>query len=444
MVFGWDSTDIKQFDNEWTTYESPFRSAWRHVEYVDGLNCSMPAIVEFPNFMRQKSWISAVVSFFLSMYLFVFLAIVCDDYLVPAMERLCYNLRMTYDVAGATFLAGATSAPELFVNFVATFITNGDIGVGTIVGSSVFNILVIAGVCGIFTPSTKLDYWPVTRDTIWYLVAIAALTVMLLDSHIHWYEALVLLLLYLLYLIQLILDRRIQNCVRKEHTESELLDEDPMTREEEPLKTFRDHVCTKPDPGSNCCQWTWWAIKYPAELVLACTVPSVRTIFFLSMFLAVLWISLISYLLTWFLTVVGHNLSIPDSIMGLTVLAAGTSVPEVASSYIVSKKGYGSMAICNAIGSNTFDIFVCLGLPWLLKSLIYQNEIEIDSSALTITTAMLVATAVVLYVFLVANKFVLGKIVGWVSMISYVVFVVVACALEMLLDTLVVCDIEES
>nr|XP_017009031.2 sodium/potassium/calcium exchanger 3 [Drosophila takahashii] len=410
---------------------------------MDDLNCTLPAILEFPNFMRQKSWVATVMCFFLSMYLFIVLAIVCDEYLVPAMERLCYTLRMTYDVAGATFLAAATSAPELFVAFVGTFITHGDIGVGTIVGSSVFNILVIAAVCGILTPPSKLDWWPISRDTIWYLVAIASLTIVLWDSLVKWYEATVFVLLYLAYLIQLILDRRIQNLVRKAHTESELLDEDPMTREDEPLKGFREHVCTKPESGSNCCQWTWWAIKYPAELVLACTIPSVRSIFFLSMLLSILWISAISYLLAWFLTVVGFNLHIPDSIMGLTVLAAGTSVPEVASSYIVSKKGYGSMAICNAIGSNTFDIFVCLGLPWLLKSLITQHSIVIDSSALTITSAMLVVTAIILYVSFLISKFLLGKIVGWISLISYILFLIIACLLEMLFSKENMCDIDE-
>lgn len=60
-------------------------------------------------------------------------------------------LHLSYDVAGATFLAAATSAPELFVAVVGTFVTEGDIGIGTIVGSSVFNLLGIAAVCGIFT-----------------------------------------------------------------------------------------------------------------------------------------------------------------------------------------------------------------------------------------------------------------------------------------------------
>lgn len=64
---------------------------------------------------------------------------------------MCYvaALSMSKDVAGATFMAAATSAPELFVNAIGTFITEGDIGVGTIVGSAVFNILAVPACCGI-------------------------------------------------------------------------------------------------------------------------------------------------------------------------------------------------------------------------------------------------------------------------------------------------------
>lgn len=54
--------------------------------------------------------------------------------------------------------------------------------------------------------------------------------------------------------------------------------------------------------------------------------------------------------------------------MGLTFLAAGTSVPDAVSSIIVTKQGHGAMGLSNSIGSNTIDIFLCLGLPWLLKS----------------------------------------------------------------------------
>lgn len=57
--------------------------------------------------------------------------------------------------------------------------------------------------------------------------------------------------------------------------------------------------------------------------------------------------------------------------MGLTFLAAGTSVPEAVSSVIVTNQGQGGMGISNSIGSNTFDILLCLGLPWLVKTLAF-------------------------------------------------------------------------
>lgn len=57
--------------------------------------------------------------------------------------------------------------------------------------------------------------------------------------------------------------------------------------------------------------------------------------------------------------------------MGLTFLAAGTSVPEAVSSVIVTNQGHGSMGISNSIASNTFDVLLCLGLPWLIKSLAF-------------------------------------------------------------------------
>lgn len=60
---------------------------------------------------------------------------------------------------------------------------------------------------------------------------------------------------------------------------------------------------------------------------------------------------------------------VPDTVMGLTFLAAGTSVPEAVSSVIITAQGHGSMGISNTIGSNIFNILLCLGLPWLIKTL---------------------------------------------------------------------------
>lgn len=137
-----------------------------------GENCTQPAIDDFPKdffteYERQNG--AVVLHVIASLYLFLALAVVCDKYFVPAVDKICKcnlqcinktkpksklikifsALNMSNDVAGATFMAAATSAPELFVNVIGTFITEGDIGIGTIVGSAVFNILAVAACCGI-------------------------------------------------------------------------------------------------------------------------------------------------------------------------------------------------------------------------------------------------------------------------------------------------------
>lgn len=63
---------------------------------------------------------------------------------------------------------------------------------------------------------------------------------------------------------------------------------------------------------------------------------------------------------------IGCVLGIPSAVMGVTVLAAGTSIPDALSSVVVAKQGMGDMAVANAVGSNVFDIWLGLGLPWLL------------------------------------------------------------------------------
>ncbi|KAH8386743.1 hypothetical protein KR093_002376, partial [Drosophila rubida] len=405
-------------------------------------NCTPPDILEFPNFMRKKNIGYCIASLLISLYLFLTLAIVCDNYLVPAMERLCYKLRIGYDVAGATFLAAATSAPELFVSIVGTCIIQGDIGVGTVVGSSVFNVLGIAAFCGILiSAATQMTWWAITRDTFWYMVSILLLFGVLYDSKVRLWESLGLLLFYLIYLVALACDRYLQKLVGKVPDPNSTMDKDPLEREESPLKSFRETLKDRPDPKSKLLSKIWWAIKFPAVVLLAMITPSARSLFPLSMLLAVIWICIISYLLTWLLTIVGYNIGIPDSIMGLTILAIGTSVPEIISSYIVCKKGYGSMAMCNAIGSNTFDIFICLGVPWSSMILATRRNIKIISKGLSITTGMLIGTGLLVYGCFLITKFSLNKFVGWSSFVMYIIFLAISLYIE--ITTLgKICDIE--
>jgi solute carrier family 24 (sodium/potassium/calcium exchanger), member 4 len=106
------------------------------------------------------------------------------------------------DVAGATFMAMATSSPELVISCVGTFITGGDIGVGTIVGSAVFNVLAVPACCGLFTRTAiQLEWWSLSRDCIYYALSVFALIAVTYDNEIMWYEAAFLVTAYGFYLI---------------------------------------------------------------------------------------------------------------------------------------------------------------------------------------------------------------------------------------------------
>lgn len=119
-----------------------------------------------------------------------------------------------------------------------------------------------------------------------------------------------------------------------------MINEDPLERtDDERLNSFKENLCTKPEPDANTVMKVWWAIQYPAIVILAVTTPSPRAPLFLTTLVSVIWICLLTYAIAWFLTVIGYNLSIPDGVMGLTILAVGTSIPELVASYIVCKKG---------------------------------------------------------------------------------------------------------
>ena len=79
----------------------------------------------------------------------------------------------------------------------------------------------------------------------------------------------------------------------------------------------------------------------------------------------------------WWATLAGEVLDIPDPVMGLTFLAAGTSIPDLLSSVIVARQGAGDMAVSSSIGSNIFDVLVGLPLPWLCATIAYNKPVEV-------------------------------------------------------------------
>jgi K+-dependent Na+/Ca+ exchanger-like protein len=148
----------------------------------------------------------------LMLYMFKALGTICDEYFVPSLEVIVAKLALSNDVAGATFMAAGSSAPELFTNVVATFFIVNEGGVGTIIGSAIFNILVIVGATGVIAckeQSLKIWWYPLSRDCFFYMVSIAELMIVLSDEVVHWYEGLIMFCTYLLYITYMKFNPRI-------------------------------------------------------------------------------------------------------------------------------------------------------------------------------------------------------------------------------------------
>lgn len=139
------------------------------------------------------------------LYCFLGLAIVCDEFFQTSLEIISEVLRLTPDVAGATFLAAGSSAPELFTSLADAFGDANSTGTGTIVGSAMFNILVIvalsAAVAGKNGSSIHIDWRPVCRDIVFYSYSILVLALVFLDSKVQWWEGLIMTLSYTAYIV---------------------------------------------------------------------------------------------------------------------------------------------------------------------------------------------------------------------------------------------------
>lgn len=149
------------------------------------------------------------------LYMFLALAIVCDEFFVPALHVITSILKISDDVAGATFMAAGGSAPELFTSIIGLFFSNSQVGFGTIVGSAVFNVLFVIGMCAMFSRTLlSLTWWPLLRDSIFYIIALLLLIGFFSDGLISWYEALILFLVYVAYVAFMIVNARVELAVK--------------------------------------------------------------------------------------------------------------------------------------------------------------------------------------------------------------------------------------
>ncbi len=333
---------------------------------------------------------------------------ITDDYFLFSLEKITERFKISSDVAGSTLMALGTSAPELFIALVALFIPGGhsDIGIGTIVGSALFNLLVIIGVTS-YIKEKKLSWLPIIRDLTFYLISIVTLFFTLRDGQVAIFEAFLLILFYACYVFVVMKWKKwFPNQIHDEQ-EIEGIEED---EEEE---------------KSNLWQRFNHYLTFVFRFIVQKTFPAKKDSTMWSVFfISILWISVLSWVLVECAIGVAHILSIPEAIIALTVLAAGTSVPDLLASRLVALKGKGNMAIANSIGSNIFDILVGLGFPWMIVILFSGRHIMTSVENLYSSIFLLMVSVVFVLLLFVGFKWKTNKFIGITLIGLYVLYLI--------------------
>jgi K+-dependent Na+/Ca+ exchanger-like protein len=540
-----------------------------------------------------------IVAYFVGVFfMFLGIAIVCDDFFVASLEKICEVLRLSDDVAGATFMAAGSSAPELASSAMALINPNAgsEIGVGTIVGSAIFNILIIIGATVIATGNTlQLDWKPVTRDCFFYAAAIGGIVGTFAGGRVDWWEGGIYVAFYATYIVTMMYNVRLMrwldsfersDTVRSfkarlsfRSARSEALKEQrserieqyraEQTRAEETRESpsdgprtakalwgkIRDDIVKVPKhnfanvvlatakdwkakqavivhaggaPGGSAegdadahvltptmtpghirayrseavkaakllaardkamheraaaiaraieegsiadeseaasvgfpeisddnaeddssspwsvpedkKEWPMWAISLPWYAAFQLTIPPCgdpkwEKWYVVSFAMSILWIGFITHWMVEWCVRIGCILNVPSVVMGTTVLAAGTSIPDALSSIAVARDGLADMAVANAVGSNVFDIWLGLGLPWLLY-LSWQtpNYILVNTDELIPSSIILAGVLVVYYGSIASNGFKLTVRMGYAYMSVYALYAMYSIFLVWLLD----------
>lgn len=228
------------------------------------------------------------------------------DFFVEASSSVAKMLRVPSIIIGLTIVAFGTSAPELAVSVSASLAGNNEIAVGNVLGSNIFNLLVVLGMCGAIHPFAVRLRWDFGAS----VVAAAVILAMLLpDQRISRAEGFILLGLFVVFLILMVRDA-LSN----------------RTMQDDEYKPMNPVKCAVYIVGGLA------AIVFGGDLV----VDSASNI--------------------------ARSFGLSQTLIGLTIVAFGTSLPELVTSVIASTKGENGLALGNVIGSNIFNIVLVLGL----------------------------------------------------------------------------------
>lgn len=279
------------------------------------------------------------------------------DFFVEGSSSLARFLKIPSVIIGLTIVAMGTSAPEASVSINAALAGNNDIAVSNIIGSNIFNGLVVVGICA-FISGFKTNKDILKRDMPINILITAILCVMIADGRLSRLEGILLLAGMIFYIVNMILSA---------------------------LKTRS---------------------SYPDEK----SMPLYKSLIFIAGGLVAVIFG--GNLVVNNASQIAVSFGVSQNFIGLTIVAIGTSLPELVTSIVATRKGDSGLALGNAIGSNIFNILFILGMSATISPLHILSESVIDC-------AILLVSGILLFVFAYTRKS-MNRTEGAICVLSYI------------------------
>ena len=267
------------------------------------------------------------------------------DRLTEGSVAVAERMNIPQIVIGLTVVAMGTSMPEFCVSLISALKGTPDLAVGNVVGSNIFNSLFIVGITASIAPMAILRA-TVMKDIPFALVASVILLMMCLDGRIGRIDAAILFSLFMIFMFMTLKSAKINK--------QELEEENKLA--EKALKSV---------PKMSPAMSVVWILAG-----LACLIGG-----------STLFVEGASKLAT--------SLGVSEAVVGLTIVAGGTSLPELATSIVSARKGSSGIAIGNVLGSNVFNILGILGVTGLICPMQLQGITDTDLSMLVISMIMI-------------------------------------------------------
>ena len=256
------------------------------------------------------------------------------DFLTEGASALARRMHVPEIVIGLTIVSAGTSAPELFVSVVSALNGTPDLAVGNVVGSNTMNCMLIVGCAAMVAPMT-ISRSTVRKDIPFAVMASILLTCIALDNYLGRVDGIILLLGFVVFMAYTLLQAKNGQA----------------------------------EPQTEVRQLNPWL-----------------SLLFLVIGLAMLVAG--SNVFVGSASSVAAALGISEGVIGLTVVAGGTSLPELATSVVAARKGQSAIAIGNVIGSNVFNILLILGMTAVISPLQIEGITTIDMAVMLISVIL--------------------------------------------------------